>query len=103
MAGKKSTADNSSTTYIEALLELILTDNKKARDWFRLMRADGRKEIPKEKDLVNLLGWNAYLTAEQAARGLELFYWRIYGKKDLPDIKMQYSDLTVTCKKELYV
>ncbi len=82
---------------------MILTDNEKAAKWFKLMRNDGRREIPKEKDFVKSLGWNAYLTAEQAARGLELFYWRIYGKKDLPDIKMQYSDLTVTCKKELYV
>ena len=73
---------------------MILTDNKKAAAWFRLMRNDGRKEIPKEKDKVKLLGWNMQMTPEQAARGLSLYYWRIYDKKDLPDIDMRYSDLS---------
>jgi hypothetical protein len=56
------------------------------------MRFDGRGEMPKEKDNVKLAGWNMYMTPEQAARGLELFYWRAYGK-DLPDIKQPYMDL----------
>lgn len=73
---------------------MILTDNKKATRWFRLMRQDGRREIPKEKDKVKLAGWNFYMTPEQAARGLALFYWRVYGKKDLPDINMKYADLS---------
>ena len=74
---------------------MILTDSKKARDWFRVTRADGRKEIPKEKDSVTLMGYNMYFTSPQAARGLDLFYWRIYGKKDLPDIEMSYIDLSL--------
>lgn len=73
---------------------MILTNNKKARDWFRLMRADGRKEIPNSKDKVKLIGYNMYMIPEQAARGLSLFYWNIYGKKDLPDINMKYTDLS---------
>ena len=77
---------------------MILTDNKKAVDWFRKMRNDGRREIPKERDHVKLAGWNFYLTPEQAARGLALYYWRIYGKKDLPDIEMTYEDLSRVCK-----
>lgn len=79
---------------------MILTDNKKAAEWFGLMRNDGRREIPKEKDKVNLVGWNMYMTPEQAARGLSLFYWRISGKKDLPDINMKYSDLSTIKYKE---
>lgn len=73
---------------------MILTDNKKAAEWFKVMRNDGRREIPKEKDRVNLAGFNAYMTANQAARGLELFYWRIFGKKDLPDLKMTHGDIS---------
>ena len=73
---------------------MILTDNKKAVEWFRVMRNDGRREIPKEKDCVNLIGWNFYLTPSQAAKGLSLFYWRIYGKPNLPDIKQNYMDLS---------
>ena len=73
---------------------MILTDDKKAAEWFRKMRNDGRREIPKEQDRVTLAGWNFYMTPEQAARGLALFYWRIHGKKDLPDIDMTYEDLS---------
>jgi dTDP-4-amino-4,6-dideoxygalactose transaminase len=73
---------------------MILTDNKKAAEWFRLMRFDGRREIPKEKDRVKLAGFNMYMTAEQAARGLELYYWRVYGKKDPKDINMNYMDIS---------
>lgn len=73
---------------------MILTDDKKAAEWFRQMRNDGRREIPKERDKVKLMGWNFYMTPEQAARGLSLFYWRIHGKKDQPDIQMTYEDLS---------
>ncbi len=77
---------------------MILTSNKKAVEWFRKMRNDGRREIPKEKDFVKLMGWNMYMTPEQAARGLSLFYWHFHGKKDQPDIDMKYEDLSRVCK-----
>lgn len=73
---------------------MILTDNKKAADLFRIARNDGRQEIPKERDAVKSWGYNLYMTPEQAARGLALFYWRIHGKKDLKDIDMGYMDLS---------
>lgn len=73
---------------------MILTDSKKAADLFRLARNDGRREIQKEMDLVSSFGWNMYMTPEQAARGLSLFYWRIYGKKEIQDINMDYMDLS---------
>ena len=58
------------------------------------MRNDGRREIAKERDRVKHMGWNFYMTPEQAARGLSLFYWRIYGKKDLPDMEMTHGDIS---------
>ena len=73
---------------------MILTDNKKAVKWFQIMRNDGRREIPKEKDYVKLSGWNFYLTPEQAARGLSLFYWRIHGQKSIPDLAMNHWDIS---------
>lgn len=76
---------------------MILTDDKKAAAWFRLMRNDGRREIPKEKDRVKLLGYNFYMTAEQAARGLELYYWRICGRKDPEDLEMTHMDISYVC------
>ena len=59
---------------------MILTDDKKAYDWFRTVRYEGRTmsedginyKLYKE-DTITSLGWNMYMTPEQAARGLELF------------------------------
>lgn len=76
---------------------MILTDDKKAARWFRVMRNDGRREIPKEKDRVRLMGWNMMMTPEQAARGLSLFYWNLHGKHDKPDLPMTHGDLSYVC------
>ena len=73
---------------------MILTDDEVAVEWLRRMRFDGRDEVPKEQDDVQLVGWNLYLTAEQAARGLDLFYWKVFGREDMPDIKQNYMDLS---------
>jgi len=73
---------------------MILTDSKKAATWFRVMRNDGRREIPKEKDNVKFLGWNFYITPEQAARGLSLYYWRIFNQKDPQDLLMTHGDIS---------
>ena len=59
---------------------MILTDDKEAYDWFRTVRYEGRTisddginyKLYKE-DTIKSLGWNMYMTPEQAARGLELF------------------------------
>ena len=58
---------------------MILTDDKEAYDWFRTVRYEGRTiaedginyKLYKE-DNIKSLGWNMYMTPEQAARGLEL-------------------------------
>jgi len=73
---------------------MILCDDLQATAWFRRMRFDGRAEIPKEADNVQLVGWNMYMTPEQASRGLSLYYWKFYGREDLPDIKNNYMDLS---------
>ena len=73
---------------------MILTDDEVAVEWLRRMRFDGRDEVPKEQDDVQLIGWNMYMTAEQAARGLDLFYWKVFGREDMPDIKQNYMDLS---------
>jgi len=73
---------------------MILTDDIKADLWFKRMRNDGRAECPKEQDDVKLVGWNMYMTPEQAARGLSLYYWRFHNKPDQPDIQMDYMDLS---------
>jgi len=59
---------------------MILTDDKEAYDWFRTVRYEGRtmsddgiNYMLYKDDPIKSLGWNMYMTPEQAARGLELF------------------------------
>ena len=53
---------------------MILLNDKDAYDWFRVAVRDGKHEVPLHQDKFNILGWNAYMTPEQAARGLQLFH-----------------------------
>jgi dTDP-4-amino-4,6-dideoxygalactose transaminase len=73
---------------------MILTNNKDAVEWFQVMRNDGRREIPKELDHVKLMGWNFYMTPADAAQGLSLYYWRIFGRKDPEDLEMTHGDIS---------
>ena len=52
---------------------MILTDDKDAYKWLRKARFDGRNECSLKEDKIDMLGYNAYMTPEQAARGLMLF------------------------------
>jgi dTDP-4-amino-4,6-dideoxygalactose transaminase len=53
---------------------IILTNNKSAVKWLKSMRYEGRhKEIMYEEDEFEYIGYNMYMTPEDAARGLILF------------------------------
>ena len=53
---------------------MILIDNEEAYKWFKIARYEGRNlEVPYEEDTHEILGWNMYMTPEQAARGILLF------------------------------
>lgn len=74
---------------------MILTDNKIAYQWFKKARFDGRSEVSLKDDKIESVGWNMYMTPEQAARGLTLFDF--IKNKTLPDIdstKQNYPDLS---------
>ena len=68
---------------------MILTDDIDAYNWFKTVRYEGRtvdnngNYLLYKDDNVKSLGWNMYMTPEQAARGLELFEKKI--KDDNPD------------------
>lgn len=70
---------------------MILTDDKLAYNWLKLARYNGREGKPYMKEKFKLVGWNCYMTPEDAARGLRIF-------KTLPlvnkDIKNDYQDLS---------
>ena len=76
---------------------IILTDDNEAYNWFRTVRYEGRSMsddginymLYKDDDIKSI-GWNMYMTPEQAARGLELFE-KI--KDDNPD-----QESSGTCK-----
>jgi dTDP-4-amino-4,6-dideoxygalactose transaminase len=54
---------------------MILTDDKDAMTWLKQARYDGRKSAMfTEIDDIDVLGYHMYMTPEQAARGIELFY-----------------------------
>ena len=55
---------------------MILCDNLEAYKWFRTARYEGRHiadGVSYKDDVLESIGWNMYMTPEQAARGLELF------------------------------
>lgn len=73
---------------------LILTDDIKARDWLRKARFDGRNPVPMKYDHFDMIGYNCYMTPEQASRGIQLF--EVMRNKDIPDLKVidqQYPNL----------
>ena len=52
---------------------MILTNDKKAYEWFKMMRYEGRNtDVPYVKDILQGIGYNMYMLPEDAARGLIL-------------------------------
>jgi dTDP-4-amino-4,6-dideoxygalactose transaminase len=52
----------------------ILTSHRYTRDWLKKARHDGRSlDVPYDKDQLMFMGWNMYMTPEDAARGILLF------------------------------
>jgi len=74
---------------------MILTDDYNAYEWFKRARFDGRREVPMENDYFDMLGWNMYMTPEQAVRGIQLFStFNQKRDKDLDNRKQGYHDLS---------
>ena len=74
---------------------MILTNDVQAYEWLKRSRFDGRNELPLREDHIQQLGWNMYMTPEQATRGIQLF--DLIKNKELPDLdwKQQgYPDLS---------
>jgi len=64
---------------------MILTGDETAYKWLKLARFDGRHEVPLANDIIEIVGWNMYMTPEQAVRGLELMQY-------LKDVNISPSD-----------
>lgn len=51
---------------------MILTDSLEAVEWFKRARYEGRSEIGYKEDNIKTLGWNMYMTPQEASHGLAL-------------------------------
>lgn len=69
----------------------ILTDDKKAYEWFKRARFSGRNECDYHEDNFTQLGWNMYMMPEIAARGL-LMMQAFPEHND--DLSLPYPDLS---------
>jgi len=72
---------------------MILTDNKFAAEWFKKARYEGRSEKNYHEDDIDMLGWNMYMTPQQASHGLALMQNYPEHVEDL-DENNGYRDLT---------
>lgn len=71
---------------------MILTDSEEANSILRKMRYEGRGEVMYHQDEIDINGWNAYMSPEQAARGLMLMQNYPLHVDDIPE-EPQYRDL----------
>lgn len=73
---------------------MIITDNKDLVGWVREARYEGRSEgVQYQKDDIDSIGWNMYMTPEQAVRGLMLMQNYPENMEDIPE-DPPYKDLT---------
>ena len=73
---------------------MILTDSKDLVDWVREARYEGRSEgVRYQEDDIDSMGWNMYMTPEQAVRGLMLMQNYPEHMPDIPE-DPPYRDLT---------
>lgn len=76
---------------------------KKAYEWLKRARFDGRNPVPLQEDNFTQLGWNMYLEPASAARAIQLF--EIYRNKypeGAPDLKVAEQGYPDLSKFEIY-
>jgi len=72
---------------------MILCDNEEAVEWFKKARYEGRSEKFYKEDDIDMLGWNMYMTPQQAAHGLALMQNYPDNNNDSEEV-CGYRDLT---------
>lgn len=71
---------------------MILTDDKYAYEWLKLARYNGRSPVDLKKDTFKMVGWNFYMSPNDAARGLWLF--NSIKENNNKDLLEDYPDLS---------
>lgn len=72
---------------------MILTDDPEAVEWFKTARYEGRSEKLYHEDDIKMLGWNMYMTPQEASHGLALMQNYPVSVPDLGE-NNGYRDLT---------
>jgi len=72
---------------------MILTDDYKMVEWLKKARYEGRSEVNYKEDNIDMLGWNMYMTPQQASHGLALMQNYPEHMEDLGE-NNGYKDLT---------
>ena len=73
---------------------MILTNDKDSVEWFKMMRYEGRhNDIPYIEDEFGCIGYNMYMTPEDAARGLILMK---YSSKHNEDSGGSYDNIDLS-------
>jgi dTDP-4-amino-4,6-dideoxygalactose transaminase len=72
---------------------MILTDDADAATWFKKARYEGRSEKYYKEDNITSMGWNMYMTPQEAAQGLCLMQNYPEHNSDLDELN-GYRDLT---------
>lgn len=71
---------------------MIFTDDLESYRWLKLARYEGREQVPlMDQESFQIVGWNMYMTPEQASRGLLLKL----NLKDKNIKKINYPDLSL--------
>lgn len=81
---------------------MILTDNKDSVDWFKKARYEGRSEKFYKDDDIDMIGWNMYMTPQQAAHGLALMQNYPKHVSDMGEAG-GYKDLTTMTVFKMYM
>ena len=71
---------------------MILTDSSEAVEWLKMARYEGRSEKLYHDDNISEMGWNMYMTPQEAAHGLALMQNISWDNQDL-DENNGYRDL----------
>jgi dTDP-4-amino-4,6-dideoxygalactose transaminase len=71
----------------------ILTSDPVAVEWFKRARYEGRSEKFYKEDDITSIGWNMYMTPQEAAQGLSLMQNYPEHNSDLHEVN-GYRDLT---------
>lgn len=72
---------------------MILCDDKDSVEWFKKSRYEGRSEKFYKEDNISSIGWNMYMTPQEAAQGLCLMQNYPLHNRDLDETN-GYRELT---------